>query len=278
MKRTVFQILMVLLPMQVSAATLSGFITDRRNGEAMPYANVVLKWDGPTLGALSNLSGYYAFKGIPPGTYTLIVSYIGYKVHQDTLTFTRAEERRLDVSLTQEPIATEEIVVEVDPYEEERALQTGFIALEAQRLQELPSIGEPDILRSLQLLPGIQAASDISSGLYIRGGGPDQTLILLDQIPLYNPSHAFGFFSTFNPDAIRDMSLHKGAYPAQYGGRLGSVLDVHNRDGNRKDFQATGGISLISARMTLEGPGPEGVLDGVGPPYLSGSDPGGHSK
>ena len=254
MKRTVYPMLMVLLPLQVSAATLSGFITDRRNGEAMPYANVVLKWDGPTLGALSNLSGYYAFKGIPPGTYTLIVSYIGYKVHQDTLTFTRAEERRLDVSLTHEPIATEEIVVEGDPYEEERALQTGFIALEAQRLQELPSIGEPDILRSLQLLPGIQAASDISSGLYIRGGGPDQTLILLDQIPLYNPSHAFGFFSTFNPDAIRDISLHKGAYPARYGGRLGSVLDVHNRDGNRKDFQATGGISLISARMTLEGP------------------------
>ena len=91
MKRTVIPFLMVLLPLQVSAATLSGFITDRRNGEAMPYANVVLKWDGPTLGALSNLGGYYAFKGIPPGTYTLIVSYIGYKVYQDTLTFTRAE-------------------------------------------------------------------------------------------------------------------------------------------------------------------------------------------
>ncbi len=138
--------------------------------------------------------------------------------------------------------------------EDEERIQTGFITLETAKIQDLPSFGEADILRSLPLLPGIQAASDISSGLYIRGGGPDQTLILLDQIPLYNPSHAFGFFSTFNSDAIKDMSLHKGAYPAQYGGRLGSVLDVRNRDGNRKRFQGTGGVSLISGRLTLEGP------------------------
>ena len=149
-------------------------------------------------------------------------------------------------------------MVEADPYEVERNIQTGFVTLETAQLQELPAVGETDLLRSLQLLPGIQAASDISSGLYIRGGGPDQTLILLDQIPLYNPTHAFGFFSTFNPDAIKDMSLHKGAYPAQYGGRLGSVLDVRNRDGNRKGFEGTGGISLISARMTLEGPAGDG--------------------
>ena len=166
--------------------------------------------------------------------------------------------RRLDVQLANEPIFTQEVVVEAEAYKEDREVQTGFIALPTQQLQELPAVAEPDILRSLQLLPGIQAASDISSGLYVRGGGPDETLILLDQIPLYNPSHAFGFFSTFNPDAVKDMSLYKGAYPAQYGGRLGSVLDVRNRDGNRKAFEGRGGVSLIAARLTLEGPAGNG--------------------
>ena len=237
-----------------TAAILSGFVTDESNGESLAGANVMLTWSGPTLGTLSNTDGYYAVKDIPPGVYTLIFSYIGYESRRDTVVFDEAEEARRDVSLTLEPITTEEIVSRADRYEEEQALQPGFIALRSEKLRELPSIGEPDILRSLQLLPGIQAASDISSGLYIRGGGPDQALILLDQIPIYNPSHAFGFFSTFNPDAIKDISLHKGAYPAQYGGRLGSVLDVRNRDGNRKDFQGTGGISLISARLMLEGP------------------------
>ncbi|MDP7237468.1 MAG: TonB-dependent receptor plug domain-containing protein, partial [Candidatus Latescibacteria bacterium] len=127
-------------------------------------------------------------------------------------------------------------------------------SLKAVTLKDLPALGEADLLRSLQLLPGIQAASDISSGLYVRGGGPDQTKILLDQIPLYNPSHAFGFFSTFNPDAIKELSLYKSAYPAKYGGNLGAVLDVANRDGNRNNVQATGGISVIAARTTLEGP------------------------
>ena len=115
-------------------------------------------------------------------------------------------------------------------------------------------MGEPDLLRSLQLLPGVQTASDFSSGLYVRGGGPDQTGILLDQVRLYNPSHAFGFFSTFNPDAIKDVTFYKGAYPAQYGGNLGGMLDVQNRAGNRREFKASGGISLISSRATLEGP------------------------
>ncbi|MFH1008140.1 MAG: TonB-dependent receptor [Candidatus Latescibacterota bacterium] len=254
MRRAALWVLMMLFPVPLLAATLSGFITDRSNGESLAAASVMLKWRGPTLGTSSNTDGYYAIQNIPPGTYMLVFSYLGYESLRDSIAFEETDEKRLDGSLVPEPILTEEIVVEADRFQEERALQSGFIGLKTEKLRELPSIGEPDILRSLQLLPGIQAASDISSGLYIRGGGPDQTLILLDQIPLYNPSHAFGFFSTFNPDAIKDISLHKGAYPAQYGGRLGSVLDVRNRDGNRKDFQGTGGISLISTRLTLEGP------------------------
>ncbi len=253
-----FLILVFLLPGGVGAATLSGYVTDGTSGESLPYSNVVLEGGDSPLGALSNVDGYYAVQHIPPGEYRLLVTYIGFRSYVDTLRFSGTESRELHVQLVPEPILTREIVVEADPYETERNVQTGFVTLETAQLQELPAVGETDLLRSLQLLPGIQAASDFSSGLYIRGGGPDQTLILLDQIPLYNPTHAFGFFSTFNPDAIKDMSLHKGAYPAQYGGRLGSVLDVRNRDGNRKGFEGTGGISLISARMTLEGPAGDG--------------------
>ncbi|MCY3869789.1 MAG: TonB-dependent receptor, partial [Gemmatimonadetes bacterium] len=238
---------------------LSGFIADQSNGESLPYANVMLKGPDRPIVALSNVNGYYAIQGVSEDIpYVLTISYIGYISFQDTLSFRAGETRRLDVQLKPELIVVEEIVVEGKREEEEQLIQPGFVEVETAKIRELPSIGETDILRSLHLLPGIQAASDISSGLYIRGGGPDQTLILLDQMPLYNPSHAFGFFSTFNPDAIRDMSLHKGAYPAKYGGRLGSVLDVHNKDGNRKGFDASGGVSLIAARLTLEGPTPKG--------------------
>lgn len=252
-------LLSMLLPLSVRAATLSGFISDQSNGESLPYATVVLKGPDRPIGALSNVDGYYAIQGVPEDTpYVLNISYIGYISFQDTLTFRASETRRLDVQLKPDLIVVEEIVVVGKREEEEQRIQPGFVEVETAKIREMPAIGETDILRSLHLLPGIQAASDISAGLYIRGGGPDQTLILLDQMPLYNPSHAFGFFSTFNPDAIRDMSLHKGAYPAKYGGRLGSVLDVHNKDGNRKGFDASGGVSLIAARLTLEGPTPKG--------------------
>lgn len=247
--------LLAMLPQSVWAATLSGFVADQSNGESLPYASVVLRGPGDPIGALSNVDGYYAIQGIPADTeYVLTISYIGYIGFRDTLRLRAGETRRLDVQLQPEPIAVQEIVVEAKREETEKRIQPGFVEIETAQIREMPSIGETDILRTLHLLPGIQAASDISSGLYIRGGGPDQTLILLDQMPLYNPSHAFGFFSTFNPDAIRDMSLHKGAYPAQYGGRLGAVLDVHNKDGNRKGFEASGGVSIIAARLTLEGP------------------------
>jgi outer membrane cobalamin receptor len=237
----------------VEAGTISGFVRDVESGETLPYANVVLIKGDETIGVLSNVEGFYALKNVIAGDYEIVISYVGYAPYKKGLRVAKAA-LRYNVDLTPAAFVGEEIVVEARRDEEESLVQTGFITLSTEKIQALPSFGETDILRSLPLLPGIQAASDISSGLYIRGGSPDQTLILLDQIPLYNPSHAFGFFSTFNSDAIKDMSLHKGAYPAQYGGRLGSVLDVRNRDGNRKSFEGNGGVSLISGRLLLEGP------------------------
>ena len=248
-----FVFLMLCSATEADAGTVSGYVRDKESGETLPYANVVIRQGEAVLGVLSNIEGFYALKDIVSGKYEIVISYIGYAAFKQPLTV-GTDAYRYDVDLSPTTFVGEEIVVEADRDEEDSIVQTGFIALPTERIQELPSFGETDILRSLPLLPGIQAASDISSGLYIRGGSPDQTLILLDQIPLYNPSHAFGFFSTFNADAIKDMSLYKGAYPAQYGGRLGAVLDVRNRDGNRKKFEGTGGISLISGRLMLEGP------------------------
>ncbi len=242
------------------AATLSGFVTDADNGEALTLAIVAVEAEGTRLGSASNSSGYYAVKDIGAGEYRVAVSHIGYQTRRDTLRFGAMEDLRLDVALEPRPLnIAEETVVEAERREElEQAIQSSFIALQVEPLQQMPAIGEADLLRSLQLLPGIQSASDLSSGLYVRGGGPDQTAILLDHIPLYNPSHLFGFFSTFNGDAIKDVQLYKGAYPAAFGRTLGAVLDVSNREGNRQRFSGRGGASLIASRLLAEGPAGEG--------------------
>ena len=248
------------LAARTPAATLSGFVTDLDNGEALTLATVLVEGEGVRLGSMSNSSGYYAVKDIGAGEYVVTVSHIGYQTRRDTLRFAAAEDVRLDVALEPRPLdIAEETVVEAERREElERAIQSSFISLQVEPLQQMPAIGEADLLRSLQLLPGIQSASDVSSGLYVRGGGPDQTAILLDHIPLYNPSHLFGFFSTFNGDAIKDVQLYKGAYPAAFGRTLGAVLDVSNREGNRQRFSGRGGVSLIASRLLAEGPAGKG--------------------
>ena len=241
---------------QRRVSTVSGFVRDRSDGESLPNATVAVRFEERNMGALSNTEGYYAIKGIPPGISVVAVSYVGYTTYRDTLELAEGEDLRLDIELNRETLMLGEVVVEAEanPVKNELSQQPSVVALKMQTLQRMPAMAEPDLLRSLQLLPGVQTASDFSSGLYVRGGGPDQTGIRLDQVRLYNPSHAFGFFSTFNPDAIKDITFYKGAYPAQYGGNLGAVLDVQNRDGNRHDFNTSGGVSLISSRLMVEGP------------------------
>jgi hypothetical protein len=239
------------------ATTLAGYIRNATDGEEVGLSVVALP--GLQLGGLANDRGYFAIRNVPAGRHLLVVSHIGYQSYRDSIDVT--DDVLLEIRLRSEAIMGEETVITADRDAEaelERLIQTSFLTIAPQRLQQLPATGEADLLRSLQLLPGIQAASDISSGLYVRGGGPDQTLILLDDIPLYNPSHAFGFFSTFNPEAVRDVQLYKGAYPANYGGNLGAVLDVSNRDGNREKTSLSGGVSLVSTRLLVEGPLGEG--------------------
>ena len=250
----------LLLAGAAQAATLSGFITDADSGEVLTRATIAL--EGLQLGAVSNNSGYYAVQQVPAGTHVVSASHIGYQTRWDTLRFGADEAVRLNLALVPKPVDLGEHI----------SVEAERISLRAKSVQQLPALGEADLLRGLQLLPGIQAVSDISSGLYVRGGGPNQTAILLDDIPLYNPSHLFGLFSTFNPDAIKKVDLYKGAYPAPYGRTLGAVLDVSNREGNRKRTSGRGGVSLISGRLLTEGPVGQGswmlagrrtYLDGV---------------
>ena len=233
-------------------AALDGFITDASNGETLIAANVFI--EGTLRGGTSNLSGYYAVSGIEPGTYTVRFSYIGFDTVQREVTFVSGESIRLDIELTPAQELLDAIEVSADRITEEEIRSIGVGQISVATIQQLPQVFEPDVFRSLQLLPGVAQSSDYSSGLYIRGGDPSQTLILLDRTKIYNPSHVFGFFSTFNTDAIKDVRLYKGGFPAKYGGVLGSVLDVQNKDGNRRETHGKLSVGLLASRAFAEGP------------------------
>lgn len=244
----------MLFPLLASAqqsASVSGYITDAATGETLIAANVALL--DRRQGTTTNTSGYYSLQNIEPGVYTIVVSYIGYQQYRREITLQPSENRRLDIRLSQKGYRLDEVVVQSErEQEEQRAIGTAQVKTEF--IRKVPSVFQADVFRSLQLLPGVKAASDFSSGLYIRGGSPDQTLILLDRTTVYNPSHFFGFFSTFNPDAVKDVRLYKGGYPAKYGGRLGSVLTIFNKDGNRNEFEGSITLGMLASRASVEGP------------------------
>lgn len=233
-------------------AALDGFITDASNGETLISANILV--EGTLRGGTSNLSGYYAVSGIEPGTYTIRFSYIGFDTVTREVTFSAGESVRLDVELLVSKELLDAIEVSAERITEEEIRSIGVSQISVATIQQLPQVFEPDVFRSLQLLPGVAQSSDYSSGLYIRGGDPGQTLILLDRTKIYNPSHVFGFFSTFNTDAIKDVRLYKGGFPAIYGGVLGSVLDVQNKDGNRRETHGKLSVGLLASRAFAEGP------------------------
>lgn len=231
---------------------MDGFITDASNGETLISANIIL--EGTLRGATSNLSGYYAISGIEPGTYTVRYSYIGFDTVTREVVLAAGESVRLDVELATTEEVLEALEVSADRITEGEQRSIGVSQIGVATIQQLPQVFEPDVFRSLQLLPGVAQSSDYSSGLYIRGGDPAQTLILLDRTKIYNPSHVFGFFSTFNTDAIKDVRLYKGGFPANYGGVLGSVLDIQNKDGNRRETHGKLSIGLLASRAFAEGP------------------------
>ncbi len=265
--------------------TLSGYIEDAASGEKLIGANVYETSTGS--GTVSNLYGFYSIT-LPQGTYTLAFSYIGYQTQYFEVDL--FDHISLSVKLPEgSQMETVDVVAERQIRFEERT-QMSQISIPVRQIKQLPAfMGETDVLKALQLLPGVQSGNEGSSGLFVRGGSPDQNLILLDGVPVYNVSHLFGFFSVFNADALKSVTLTKGGFPARYGGRLSSVLEINMKEGNLHEIKGEGSIGLVSSRLTLEGPiikerasfivsGRRTYIDVLTRPFIAWNQRGSHEK
>lgn len=232
--------------------TLSGYIRDTLSGEELIGASVMVKETGK--GVATNVYGFYSLT-LNPGEYTFVISYIGYQNTEKQIDLLKGNVT-LNVDLKEKTVGLHEVVI----YGEEAASQVESVSmskidLNMDQIKKMPSLfGESDIIKTIQMQPGVLSAGEGTSGYFVRGGSADQNLILIDEAPVYDPSHLFGLFSVFNPDVIKDAELYKGGIPAQYGGRLSSLLDVRTKDGNIKKFSMTGGIGTLASRLLLEGP------------------------
>ncbi len=238
-------------PVRAQTYTLSGYIRDANSGESLIGATVYDKGN-PLRGTVSNAYGFYSLS-LPAGTYTIVFSYTGYRQREEMVQLDA--DKNLDVSLT-EGVEIKEVIVKSERDDKNvRSTQMGTVKLSTERIKAIPALmGEVDVLKSIQLLPGVLSSTEGSSGFYVRGGGPDQNLILLDEAVVYNSGHMLGFFSVFNADAIKHTTLIKGNMPARYGGRLSSVVDIQMKDGNSHHYAVTGGVGTVSSRLTVEGP------------------------
>ena len=255
LKRIFYFLIFLSFPFLLSAQTkftVSGTVRDKKTGESLIGANIIMQERSRT-GGTTNSYGFYSLTA-PSGDYKMIVSFSGYQ--PDTIQISLNKNIVLPVELSTQDIQLTEVEVTAQKKDDNisRPLM-GVQKLTTKEIKNIPVLfGEKDVLKTMQLLPGIKSAGDGNSGFYVRGGAADQNLILLDEATVYNATHLLGFFSTFNSDAIKDITVYKGGMPAEYGGRLSSVVDIKMNDGNSKDFGLGGGIGLISSRLNAEGP------------------------
>ena len=231
---------------------ITGTITDSSNGETVIGAAVLVQ-DLKATGTATNEYGFYSIT-LPKGSYTFVVNYLGFS--PVTIKIELDKNIRRDFSLTSQAKVLNEVTI-TGTKQNESVTQSvpGLVKLNVKEVSKIPVIfGEKDLLKTIQLLPGIKSAGEGNNGFYVRGGGSDQNLILLDEAPVYNATHRLGFFSTFNSDVIKDVAIYKGNGPAQFGGRLSSVLDIKMNDGNNQRFADSGGLGLISSKLNIEGP------------------------
>ena len=252
MKKIPFLILLLLVSTVLTAQkkyTLSGYIKDAGSGETLIGASLSVKGKGIN----SNQYGFYSIT-LVEGDYTFICSFVGYKSQQFKIEL--KADSLVNFSLLSGTALSEEVIVTAKKRDNNiKNAQMGKVTLPIEQIKSIPAfLGEVDLLKVVQLLPGIRNAGEGSAGIYVRGGGPDQNLIMLDDAVVYNTGHLFGFFSIFNSDAIKNVSLIKGGMPAQYGGRLSSVLDISMKEGNNQQYQMEGGIGLIASRFSVQGP------------------------
>lgn len=232
--------------------TISGTLKDKANGETFLGATIFLK--GTSIGTTTNEYGFYSLTA-PKGNYTLIISYLGYATIEKDIALDK--NIKFSTELQEDTGKLDEVVITAEESKKVnlRKPQMSVAKLSSQTIKQMPAVlGEVDVIKSIQMLPGVTNAGEGASGFNVRGGAEDQNLILLDEAIIYNASHLFGFFSVFNTDAIKDIKLYKGGIPARFGGRASSVLDIRQKDGNSKNFKLTGGIGAITSRLTVEGP------------------------
>lgn len=232
--------------------SIRGTLKDKKNGETLLGASVYLK--GTTYGVTTNEYGFFSLTA-PKGTYTLVISYIGYEELFEAITLD--SDKLLNFEIAELSTLLDEVVITAEEPEQLsiKKPQMSVSKLNASTIKQIPAVlGEIDVIKSIQMLPGVTNGGEGSAGFNVRGGAADQNLVLLDEAIIYNTSHFFGFFSVFNNDAIKDIKLYKGDIPAKFGGRVSSVLDVRQKDGNSKNLNLTGGIGLISSRLAVEGP------------------------
>ncbi|PLX23009.1 MAG: hypothetical protein C0597_01575, partial [Marinilabiliales bacterium] len=230
--------------------TVSGHVKDIA-GEDLIGSTIYVK--ELKTGTVTNVYGFYSIT-LKEGTYQFMYSYVGYETLTKSIELN--QNHNINITLKEASETIDEVIVTAQR-KNENVVKTEMstVKLEAKEIKKIPALlGEVDIIKALQLLPGIQATGEGFSGFNVRGGSPDQNLILFDEATVYNASHLMGFFSVFNNDAVKDLKIYKGDIPAQYGGRLSSLLDIRMKEGNQKRFEATGGLGTISSRLTLEGP------------------------
>ncbi len=241
---------------QVQRVTLSGTVKDAASGESLMGAYVILT---DTLhpqdkqGCITNQAGFYSLT-VPSGSYQLTVSYMSYKTIEEAVRLVKSVSRNFEMEPT--AIAGEEVVIQGEKSDHNIAsADVGRMEMKIEAIKSMPALmGEADVIKSIQLLPGVQSGGEGNSGYYVRGGGTDQNLIMLDEATVYNAGHLFGFFSIFNADAVKNIDMVKSGMPAYYGGRAASILNVYQKDGNLKKYEVDGGIGLIFSHLTVQGP------------------------
>ena len=262
MKRNLIFSFIILSILKAQTSIISGFVSDSSSGEVLIGANVFLQETGQ--GMATDLNGYYIIQEIVPGSYTIMVSYIGFDMYKQKTRLSDDESKKVNINLVEQVVQLTEIEVTAEKLQRRNNIQPSKINLSPRMMKAAPALAEPDLFRTIQALPGVLTTSEFSTGLVIRGGNTDQNLIMLDGITVYNPSHLGGVFSNFIVDGVKEAELIKGAYNAEYGGRLSAVLNVISREGNKNEFKGKASLSLLSAQTTLEGPSYKGawVLSG----------------
>ena len=252
MKRNLIFSFIIISILKAQTSIISGFVSDSSSGEALIGANVFLY--ETRQGMATDINGYYIIQDIVPGNYTIMVSYIGFDMYKQKTRLSDDESKKVNINLVEQVVQLTEIEVTAEKLQRRNNIQPSKISLSPRMMKAAPALAEPDLFRTIQALPGVLTTSEFSTGLVIRGGNTDQNLIMLDGITVYNPSHLGGVFSNFIVDGVKEAELIKGAYNAEYGGRLSAVLNVISREGNKNQFKGKANLSLLSAQTTLEGP------------------------